>query len=181
MRLTMLRRQFLAALAGVTALLSALWIAARTVCPRAAIRVSERDAPTIANLMRDRISVPLDNVYGREFRFDPLTLLTLVGLLIQIVQACRSSSVSRLHAAVQRRPFGTVARKLRGKLNDQIQCEDPSMDRATAFAQADASVTAFIDATPEEIAALHADLARMQDSPTLVTVAEFAHELEAIE
>ena len=62
-------------------------------------------------------------------------------------------------------------------IGEQNNCRD----RATAFAQADASVTAFIESTPDEIAALHADLERLKDAPTLITVAEFTHELEAIE
>lgn len=114
---------------------------------------------------------------SREVTFDPLTILSVLGLVMQILKLCGWDSVARQQRIVKRHPTGRLARQLKARLLTEYEAKHPDTDQLTREAAVNAAVNAFADATPDELRQLHDDLNRVDDTPTPLDLSRLAGEL----
>lgn len=134
-----------------------------------------RDQEAVIQFVKERIAAELPETPGSQFAL--LTLLSIAGFVIQVVQYCKAENVLKQHAAVKSKPNGAVARKLRSHLAVGYCEQHRDASLVDAKAHADASVKAFGKATPEELTQLHADLQQLNHSPTPIDLFEFSESL----
>ena len=94
--------------------------------------------------------------------FDPITISIVASILCSILRYCAASSATRLQSAVKRRPKGSAATRLRGRLREQYglaRARDGFLfdDLDQINQHVDATMTAFAEATPAEVRKLVAD------------------------
>jgi hypothetical protein len=187
----MTRRLFLSTCAAGAAAFASLWLALRSRCrPETDVAVSERergpgetgsparDAEAVAEFIRGRILDQMPPALASEF--DPITLITVVGLVIQVLQVCGWSSIARQQQAVRRRPTGQVAMGLRRRLAEKYLADHPQSDLIDAHNSVAFAIHAFEHADSSELRQLHADVVRLKDSPTPIDLFEFSESLSGL-
>jgi len=187
----MTRRLFFSTFAAGAAALVSLWLALRPRrCPETSLSDTEqergpaetgspaRDAEAVAEFLRGRILDQMPPALVAEF--DPITIITVVGLVIQVLQVCGWSSVARQHQAVRRRPTGKVAMGLRRRLAEKYLADHPQSDLIDASNSVSFAVIAFGKAESSELRQLHADVVRLKDSPTPIDLFEFTESLSEL-
>jgi hypothetical protein len=128
-----------------------------------------------AGMIRDRIleHLPAD----RPKKFDPLTIITIVGFIIRLIQVCKEEAISRQQQACKEKPNGGVARHLKKNMHNRYVSEHPTADPDDVEEHVDASLKAFVNATPEELKAAKVRADKFNNQPTLVELDEFVERL----
>ncbi|MBS0205682.1 MAG: hypothetical protein JSS49_22500 [Planctomycetes bacterium] len=187
----MLRRRFLGILAAAASAIAAIAILFRRPppepeFPRLWIPESDEtgwgfgpDSPNrpvkshaLQGELFDRIARELPQSY---VMLDPLTLLTLVGIIMQVLRCCSEAAVLRQRDRVLAQPAGAAARRIRQRLEARYRAEhEPRNDFHDHLT---AALTAFGKSTPAELVRLRTGLIECQSGPTLIIDAELAREL----
>jgi hypothetical protein len=173
----MFRRHFLTStIAGLLGLVGCR----RKTAPPAVIAYTTSAPPTmesLTDLVKEKIQAELPESRASEFAL--LTILGIAGFLLQVIQYCKANQVAKQHAAVNSKPRGGVAAKMRARLAAEYCNRNPDASIDTAKTYVDGAIQAFAKADPDEMKQLHADLQSLQDSPTPVDLFNFSQSLGA--
>ena len=126
---------------------------------------------------------------GDGVAFDPFTLSIIASVLCSVIRYCMAQHATRIQRLVRRRPDGAQAVILRGKLTAKYATAQVTTDAnvVNLFADpdavkkhVDATMSAFLTATPEELTGLILDL-KASNAPANVTSARAAADWSRIE
>lgn len=87
--------------------------------------------------------------------FDPVLAGLLVSFLFGVLKQCLLQNVLAQHRAVNRRPNGAVAQKMRQKLSAGFSQSHPDADHVAVIAHCESAMKSFREATTEEIVRLY--------------------------
>lgn len=130
-----------------------------------------------AGRIRDKILEHLPERTDGAKTFDPLTIITIVGFVIRLIQVCQAASISHQQAACKSKPNGAVAKHLKKKLHERYMADHPTADAEDVEQHVDASLKAFTAATPEEISEVKDNADRFNNRPTETDLFDFTGEL----
>ena len=120
-----------------------------------------------------------DEMSGSGVSFDPFTLSILATIICNVLKFCIEHNALRLQRAIRRRPDGAQAILLRGKLTSHFQREQSERSivlfsaESNVGAHVDATMSALMKATPDELSTLMRDLKRTDsEDPKSASVAQ---------
>ena len=178
------RRLFVsfAALFAGTELLRRAWFSTK---PKP-IAVGVADEPTLLDPL-DRVTRKLEiAMRGDGAGFDPITLSILASVICSILRYCLANQATRIQEAIQRRPDGSQAVRMRGKLTTHF-AQARFSEEALLFpaigdvkTHVDAAMLALVRATPEEFRQLVVDV-QADPPPENAAACRAANDWSAIE
>lgn len=101
---------------------------------------------------------------GEDVTFDVTLVLALAGLLFNVIKMCMQSQILKQHAAVQRKPDGAVARKMKERIGDTYLEKHPDADYAEVQSHVVAAVKSFAKASEEEVLVLVRQVKSLPDA-----------------
>lgn len=117
--------------------------------PQHELKAVTRD--DVISLLSSRMTTPAGD---EDVTFDMTLILALAGLLFNIIQKCLAAQIMRKHAAVQRKPDGGVARRMKEQIGDVYLEQHPDADYDEVQAHVTASIKSFARSSREEVEAL---------------------------
>ncbi len=142
--------------------------------------------PTLLDPL-DRVTRKLEiAMTGDGVGFDPFTLSILASVICSVLRYCMANNATRIQRAIQRRPDGSQAVRMRGELTTHFSQARFSQDALLFPAigdvkkHVDAAMEALIRATPQEFHDLIVDV-QADPPPSNAASSRAAAEWSAIE
>ncbi|MEI8018573.1 MAG: hypothetical protein WCH39_10275 [Schlesneria sp.] len=153
---------------------------------RKPVAVGVSAEPTLLDPL-DRVTRKLEiAMNGDGVGFDPFTLSILASVICSVLRYCMANNATRIQRAIQRRPEGSQAVRMRGKLTTHF-AQARLSEQVLLFPaigdvkkHVDATMLALVRATPEEFRQLVVDV-QADPPPENAVSCRAANEWSAIE